>query len=325
MNPQRRPNLFIIGAMKSGTSSLHAYLGAHPSVFMCEPKEPCYFVDRVDLNRYVENLGLWRGEDRYLALFNEAGAATIVGESSTAYAKAPRIKGVADRIARFNPDARFIYLMRDPVERTVSHYWHMVRHYGEHRSLERAIRETAEYCDVSDYAMQLRQYYDVFHADQVLPLTFEDLVGDAVSVVKRICDWLGVDASFVPPSLTNRENVTTPEVTQVKGWGLLGRFRHSRLWSAVGGGVPHFVRDMGRRLSERTVARNSRFPAGAIDFLRSIQLAQTETLRDLLHRDFPEWTTLYGDGAESQQVGIASAADGNRPPPKLDESCRLPH
>ena len=121
MNLERRPNLFIIGAMKSGTSSLHAYLGTHPSVFMCEPKEPGYF---------VEQLNLKRGRGWYSKLFHGAEGASIRGESSTEYTKAPMYGGVPQRLAEFNPQAKIIYLMRDPIERSISHYWHMVRWHG---------------------------------------------------------------------------------------------------------------------------------------------------------------------------------------------------
>lgn len=292
----RKPNLFIMGAMKSGTSSLQSWLGTHPDVFMCEPKEPCYFVDRVDLNwPQIEALGLWRGEEFYLNLFENAGNAKVVGESSTLYTKAPRIKGVPRRIQRFNPDARFVYLMRDPIERTISHYWHMVQHHGENRPLDRSIRETPDYCDVSYYAMQLRNYFEVFGAKRVLALTFEELVRDPLPVVQKIFAWLEVDASFVPPNLSIAENVTPPVVTQVRGRGLLNRFRYSPIWSAVGSRIPTVVRRFGRSLSERTVERDSRLSLSVLDWLRSIQRQQTEPLKELLNRDFPEWTMLYGE------------------------------
>ena len=99
---------------------------------MCEPAEPSYFVDPRDLTRIYPDMlrrKLWRSEERYLELFSPAGDARVLGEASTSYTKRPLVPGVVERIAAFNPDARFIYLLRDPVERAVSHYWHMVRHH----------------------------------------------------------------------------------------------------------------------------------------------------------------------------------------------------
>ena len=321
----RMPNLFIIGAMKSGTSSLHAWLGAHPEVFMCEPKEPCYFVDRADLDwPYIEQLGLWRGEEFYLELFKDAGDATILGESSTLYTKLPRIKHVPERIARFNSDARFIYVMRDPIERTISHYWHMVRHHGEHRSLEQTVREQPDYCDVSHYAMQLRPYLDAFGEDRILALTFEELIRDTRGVMQRILEWLQVDSTIQLSSLSARENVTPHEVVQVRGRGLLNLFRHSRLWCSLGPRVPRTIRNFGRYLSEQKVERDFEQPDSLVSWLRPIQLRQTEQLQGLLRRDFPEWTTLYGEGPLNLQLCTSTATPTNLMRKDRDAQCALP-
>src|SRR3982750_4919552 len=94
-----RPNLFLIGAMKSGTTSLHSYLASHPQIFMCPEKEPEFFAKNA----------IWsRGEDWYLRLFDGATTEPVVGESSTVYSRIPHFPGVAERIAKFSPGARFI-------------------------------------------------------------------------------------------------------------------------------------------------------------------------------------------------------------------------
>lgn len=86
MANQRIPNLFIVGAMKSGTTTLHNYLNMHPDIFMSQkPKEPQYF---------VQELNWSKGEDWYLSLFEAAGDAKIIGESSTDYSKLPRYQGL---------------------------------------------------------------------------------------------------------------------------------------------------------------------------------------------------------------------------------------
>src|SRR4051794_17663311 len=105
--------------MKSGTSSLHAYLATHPQIFMCPEKEPEFFAKEA----------IWsRGERWYLELFAGAKNESIIGESSTVYSKIPKFRGVPERIGKFNPEARFIYVMRDPIERTISQYWFRVRY-----------------------------------------------------------------------------------------------------------------------------------------------------------------------------------------------------
>jgi Sulfotransferase family len=111
-----KPNLFIIGAMKAGTSSLHSYLGAHPQIFMTEVKEPAFFEDPAHRKRPKEGIGYWNNLSHYLELFALTGDRPVVGESTTDYTKLPLKTGVARRIFDFNSDARLIYLMRDPIE-----------------------------------------------------------------------------------------------------------------------------------------------------------------------------------------------------------------
>lgn len=291
----RKPNLFIVGAMKSGTSSLHSWLGAHPAIFMCEPKEPCYFVEPSQLRwPAAERLGLWGKEEQYLRLFANSGDAAFLGESSTLYTKAPRVTGVPERIAGFNPDARIIYVMRDPVERTISHYWHQVRWEKEHRDMLGAIREEAEYLAVSNYAMQLGPYLRLFHRERVLALTFERLIADPQVVVSEVFRWLGVDPSFVPPNITEAENRTPSVVQQVRGQGRLEAFRFSRVWNTVGPLVPAALRQVARRrLAMRAVTRPTDSPIEAIEFLRDAQVGQVQRLSALLGQTFPEWRMLY--------------------------------
>ena len=130
------PNLFIVGAMKSGTSSLHNYLATHPEIYMSEFKEPQYFADLgKDISR-----NQFPTEEAYLSLFKNAGNAKIIGESSTNYSKIPEFTGVPQRIKAFSPEAKIIYIMRDPIERALSHYWERVKRYLEGRDLLTTIK-----------------------------------------------------------------------------------------------------------------------------------------------------------------------------------------
>ena len=108
------PNLFIIGAAKCGTTSLHCYLDLHPEISMSRIKEPRFFAcpEGPREERAITD------RNRYLALF-EAGK-KIRGEASPAYSQHPAVSGVPGRIAMESPDAKFIYLVRDPIERIES-------------------------------------------------------------------------------------------------------------------------------------------------------------------------------------------------------------
>lgn len=299
MDHPHKPNLFIIGAMKSGTSSLHVYLAEHPEIFMCEPKEPSYFVSQEDLKiwyPWMEELGFWKGEDRYLQLFARAGDRKVIGESSTSYTKLPQIDGVIARLSAFAPKAKFIYIMRDPVERTISHYWHMVRNRDERRDMLTAIKEEPHFRDVSHYAMQLAPYFTSWGRDSVYTMTTEELSGDPEGSVRRIFAWLGVEPDFVPKSIHTPEHVTPEELRQATGWAGIFQIRQSGLYRVIRPLIPESVRGFVSGLTRRTVRRRDVESDAVKDFLRPIQLEQTLELSALLGREFPEWKTLHAKG-----------------------------
>lgn len=293
-----RPNLFLVGAMKSGTTTLHELLAPHPQIVMSEPKEPCYFVDPDQLRRHWPEMwqrGYWKSEADYLALFPRREGALYYGESSTDYAKAPRLSGVPQRMAAFNPEARILFVMRDPVERTISHYWHMVELRGEKRAPLAAIQAEPHYTEVSHYAMQLRPFIELFGRERVHVLTFEALTADPAAALAPIWRWLGVDERF-EPRRGHAANVTPATVHQKRvGSGPLDRLRHSALWDAVGRYCPPALRRLGVRLVEKPVAPKQTDTTAVRRHLRALQRPQTEELGDLLGRRFPEWKTLHGD------------------------------
>jgi Sulfotransferase family len=291
-----RPNLFLVGAMKSGTSYLSGLLGAHPAVFMSSPKEPCHFVDPRVLRRVWPSAwaqGYWRSTERYLGLFAAAGDVPVVGEASTVYSQLPLFSQVAERILAFNPAARFIYIMRDPVERTVSQYWHGVRWWGEHRTPLSAIRSDARYTDVSYYARQLSAYLDCCARERVYVLTLEALLTDPVVELQRVYAWLGVDASFQPPTLGFPDNVMPDVIEQVRGFGLLDRLRRTSTYYRARPWLPGWLYRLGAQLAARPVRPASVDISRAAEFLRPLQQRQTDELARLLGRRFPEWRTLY--------------------------------
>lgn len=293
-----KPNLILIGAMKSGTTTLHDLLAEHPAICMSEPKEPCFFVDPDVLKQHwpeMWRLGFWKDEQAYLNLFSGKPGARLFGESSTDYSKLPRFSGVVEKIAAYSPEARFVYIMRDPIERTLSHYWHMVEHRGEQRGALEAITRNSHYTDVSHYASQLAPYIERFGRDRVYALTFEELKNDTLGTVRAVYDWLGVDPSFAPQGLRQAKNVTPQQVTQKReAAGALDHLRHSALWGRIGPSFPSWFRGLGVTLVERKISRTQVDMSEVTHYLRPIQLRQTEALTQMLGRRFDEWKTLYG-------------------------------
>jgi len=291
-----KPNLFIIGAMKSGTTFLWSLLASHPSIFLCRPKEPSYFIDPGQLRElqpWLWRQGYWRSEEAYLKLFRSARDAAIVGEASVYYTHLPHASGVAERISRFNPEARLIYIMRDPIERTISHYWHRVRHNREYRSISQAIKNDPQYRDVSYYKMQIAPYLTAFGRDQIKLLTFEELIGNTVQTVRGIFRWLSVDGSFdlplIPPA-----NVTPETIDQFPAWweSVSRLKKHNDLVNGAIDHIPVSIRRGTRQMISRRINRPGVDIDEVVQYLRPLQQKQTQELTHLIGKDFPEWRTL---------------------------------
>ena len=307
------PNLFIIGAMKCGTTSLHTYLGTHPQIFMSDPKEPFFFSRESNWSK---------GDKSYVKLFAKGRDAVIRGEASIEYAAAPEFSGVPQRIFKFNPEARFIYVMRDPIERTISHYWHRVRFHDEKRDMLTAIRSYPLYLNVSHYAMQLRLYFDLFGSGRVYALTSEEMSRDPLKVTRNIFQWLGVDSSFQPPNLQRRLNVTPQYVRKEEIPGLSpAPSRMARGWEVAKDLLPMRLRLLGSKMLHRApvelpveqapgtgIDRISVSVDAVAEFLRPIQLEQTQTLNTMLGRQFTEWKTLFG----TKSIPASVNEDNNR-------------
>lgn len=179
--------------MKAGTTSLYHYLRGHPHVFMPPVKELDYFAREPRSSHGIE----W-----YRRQFAPAPAEAIaIGEASTLYTKHPKFPGVPERIAAQIPDARLIYLVRDPIERIRSHYQHQVALGAERAPLADAIFRDPIYLDTSRYAMQIDRYLEVFSPDRLLVVTSERLRGDREVAVREILAFLGLDSSRLPTNL----------------------------------------------------------------------------------------------------------------------------
>jgi hypothetical protein len=219
----------------------------------------------------------------------------VLGEASTNYSKIPLATGVPQRIARFAPDARFVYVMRDPVERSISHYWHMVRFHGEHRPIFAALQADPGYLAVSHYAMQLAPYFALFGRERVFVLTYEELTQQTETSIRRLYAWLGVDPMVqLPPGYDAPQNATPRELLQHSALGSLGhRLRWSRQIRGLVPRIPSNLRGAARRVLSERVYRVSVNTCAAVAFLLPVQQRQTEELSAMLGRDFPEWVTLH--------------------------------
>jgi hypothetical protein len=180
----------VIGGLKCGTTSLHHYLNLHPEVAMSRPKE---------LNFFVTELNWELGPDWYASHFDRSAA--VRGESSPHYTNLPRFTGVAERMRELlGESARIVYMVRDPIDRMLSHYLHNVGGGYERRPLEAALGDAdSAYVARSRYAMQAEPYVREFGSERLLILSREQLAGERVPTMRRVFEFCRVDPSFGSP------------------------------------------------------------------------------------------------------------------------------
>ncbi|WP_322937130.1 sulfotransferase family protein [Nocardioides bizhenqiangii] len=201
------PNFFIIGAAKAGTTSLHFYLDQHPDVFMAEAKELHYFCD--------PDCADW------LALYREQfpADAKIRGEASTLYTRSPAIPGVPARMAALVPDARLVYLVRDPVERAMASWREERFHVTERRPAEEAFRHPEDphnpYVAASRYAQQLEGFLEHYPAERVLVLDQRELATATGEVVEQVVGFLGLPQHPIDTETRHNEGGTKLEYSSL--------------------------------------------------------------------------------------------------------------
>jgi len=194
------PNLIVIGAAKCGTTSLHEYLDLHPEISMSRTKELDFFVPE-------KNRG--RGVDWYELQFDSRSP--VRGESSPSYTAHPFYPGVPARIRRLIPEVRLVYLVRDPIERTVSHWLHRASTHAEMPTFAKTLEseQGAWILGLSRYWLQLEQYLSHFPPEQILVVDSNDLRQRRAQTLARIFRFVGADPDFRSAEF-EREHIPVP-------------------------------------------------------------------------------------------------------------------
>lgn len=299
-----RPDFFIVGAPRCGTTAMYEYLRQHPQVFMPEHKEPMYFGS--DLTQLHERLT----DDDYLRLFAGSGQGQRVGEASTWYLYSTT---AAREIHDFSPNAQIIIMLRNPVDVMYSLHRELVFYSGEtildfeealaaeeDRKQGRRIGpsrrpEALYYRDTVRFADQVERYMAVFGRDRVKVILYDEFVADTATVYADLLRFLRVDDGFRPEFVRVNESklprnrsfqalVVRPPGPIARLIPLLRRFR------------------LAHQLRAAVLAFNSRpqrRPAMSPELRRRLTVDVTpevERLGQLIGRDLGSWTALQATG-----------------------------
>ena len=195
------PNLLIVGAAKSGTTSLHNYLNQHPDIFMCSPKEPHFLINK-EIGKQRINKGIIDLKD-YETLFSEKSHLKYRGESSVMYLSFPEIS-IKNIKHYLDDDIKIIIMLRNPVERAYSGYQHVKRYnMMENLSFEDALELGEErYHDIKNFTpasryLELGNYYNQVNLfkksfDNIHIVIYDDYKTDFNEELNKIFDYLEV-------------------------------------------------------------------------------------------------------------------------------------
>lgn len=302
MIPESKPNLFIVGAPKCGTTSLDRYLRAHLNIFLSQ-KEPHYFAaDMPEPKRSV------RVSDRseYMDWFREASNEKVVGETSPWYLYS---EVAAERIHSFNPEARIVCLLRDPVDLILSlHQMNVTSgtetevelpdalELEERRRKGNCIPDTAHlpwdlyYRDVVRFPEQLARFRSRFNDDQIHVLIFERFTDQTSDVYRELLQFLGVWADFQPDFEVHNERHPVRN---------LGARRFLRRYTGLGrllNQIPEEVRSFGGDLISwfSDTVQYERDPSQPVcERLRKELRPEVKRLDNMITKDLRTWWPEY--------------------------------
>jgi hypothetical protein len=336
-----KPDLFIVGAPKSGTSAMSHYLAGHPEIFMA--RKEMHFFGR-DLH-FGSNF-YRRSEREYLDEFKAWNGQSRIGEASVWYLFS---KLAAEEIKAFNPRARIIIMVRDPVEMVHSMYHQFRTDCNEHlATFEEAwaaqedrrsgfqvnrnayFRQGLIYDEIPRYTDQIQRYFDVFGRERVKVVTYDEFAVNTDVVFGEVLDFLGVDSTLKPDTypvingshcLRHRAFQTLLNDPLVRGTAIAMR-------SWLPGPVFAALQKIESRLCKSNVQPLRRLPINPQ--VRTVLKGQFQSevgrLSELLGRDLNHWnqtddSSLYQPDAAasvrnvyhaSSDIGLQEVAPGSR-------------
>ena len=201
-----RPSFFLVGAPKCGTTALCKYLGQHPDICISTPKEVNYFDTDFKTKKSARSLS------EYLEKFTD-GDGKLCGEGSTSYLYS---KEAAQNIHQFNPDAKIIIMLRDPVTVMQSFHSQLLfngssenvedfaqaialepdRKQGRHIPKRCTVPEMLLYREVVSFSEQVKRYLDIFGERQVKIILFNDFKQHTATIYREVLEFIGADSTF---------------------------------------------------------------------------------------------------------------------------------
>lgn len=287
------PNLIVIGSRKCATTSLHHYLNLHPEIFMSQTHK--------ELNFFVAEMFWKKGVSWYERQFPVK--APVRGESSPNYSRFPVWKGVPERMHSIVPNAKLIYIVRNPVERLISAYHHDFKGGLESRTFEEMVssrlKENPHFHD-SRYYFQLTQFLKYYPLSRIHVVPSEQLSDRPYAVMQEIFKFLGVDATFQSKEFCEMKNVLAETVRrkQCKLEHFAGQCGRKNQWlgQIAGAAVPIYL-----KLRKRKTLQPRENTAPPL-----VSIKTKELLQEFFRKDIQKLSALTGQQFEKYFSKVAS-------------------
>src|SRR5438874_2659150 len=216
------PNLIVIGAQKCGTSGLHYYLSLHPEISVSRPKE---------LNFFIAERNWPQGVDWYRGHFDPN--AKVRSEASPNYTAYPQHLDVPERMHSIVPDAKLLYMVRDPIDRIAAHWVHNYAKRREKGDLRTTLlHPNTSYLARSHYHAQLQRFLRFYPLERVLVIEQEDLRTRRLETLRRVFEFVGVDPGFSHARFSDERHKTSRKTRATRlamELERIGETRHGRL------------------------------------------------------------------------------------------------
>lgn len=260
----------IIGAMKCGTTSLFAYLSQHPEIASCTDKEPCFF----SLERNWS-----KGWDWYQDLWEwDPSTHKVAMEASTSYTRIPAYLNAAAHMATVDARFKFIYVVREPIQRIESHYTYSYANGFAESQTPLSAGIDRRIIEASKYAKQLREYSQRFPKEDILVVPFEALKQDPLGLARKICGFIEVDPAYSFVDLDAVHNPAQDLIDDVGVWRFLRQFKSLK-------SVTRYIPKDSKRRVRQLLGR----PVDKSDFrlseqqVESVMLELKDDLRELVN------------------------------------------
>lgn len=277
-------NFLVPGFAKSGTTSLCDLLAQHPEIFVSEPKEPRFFCTA----RYESEMS-WQD---YNALFKNSNGAKAIGDGSVAYCVS-HVRQLANPATVHSalPNAKLIFMVRDPIERLVSHWrMHVAMGWpGDVPEFDTAVRNYGMFLNSSRYWSHLSRWRRFYDDTSIHIMFFEDFKKSPTACLKTVFEFLDVNSEWVPADATRPRNVN--EQTYADGY-LMRKLRSSGIFGSVKNLAPAACRRLLVPFFKKGLATEVHWEESTLRWVKDELREDTKQFLEYADRPCSIWNSL---------------------------------